>query len=435
MENIHTFPGLAKGKRAPEPSRARLSFGDFLTTLPTVPLVDTAPDFVFPMDGNDSVGDCVVAGWDHFRQIVTGLLTGTQKNFTQNEIWAFYKTQNPNFDPNSSTHGAGSSSDNGMSIQLFLEYLVSQKLILGFASVDWKNLAERQAAIYIGLGLMSGVQLQNAQMQQFQNGTWDFVAGSPIDGGHCIPEAGYNGDETDIVSWGKVIKCTSAFVLNQMDECWFVLMQEHIDHPSFRNHFDLKGFADAVKAITNGKVIIPVPVLPTLKQGSKGPAVVTLQNKLNANGATPALVADGSFGAKTRTALMTFQSAHNLVPDGICGKMTWQAFDMIDVITKVCLAQGIEPLLGVMVASWESSLNPVAKLYNPPSKSTDRGLFQWNDVFHSEISDAQAFDPTIASTDFCLAVKAGNLVKFWSASMPNWKKHLTPAILSEYGIM
>ena len=268
-KNIHSFPGFAKGKRAPL-VRDAIHFGDFLTTLPTAPLVDFAPSYAYPMDGNDQVGCCVVAGWDHFRQIVTGLLTGTQKNFTQDEIWAFYKTQNPNFDPNSATNGPHSASDNGMNIQFFLEYLQSQKLILGFARIDYTNEAEMKAAIYLGLGIITGVIVDQAQMVQFNSGVWDNVPGSPVDGGHCIPLAGYLGtpDQMTCITWGAEVECTQPFIQKQMDEAWFVLMQEHVDHPNFRNHFDLAGFSAAVSAITGGNIVIPVPQPPVPASGN-----------------------------------------------------------------------------------------------------------------------------------------------------------------------
>lgn len=261
-KNIHSFKGFAKGKLAPV-MRDSVPFGKFLTVLPTAPLVDAAPAYAYPMDGNDAVGCCVVAGWDHFRQTVTGLLTGTPRNFTQDQIWAFYKSQNPHFDPNgtAATNGPGSSSDCGMSIQIFLEYLQSAGLILGFAKIDQTNEAEMKAAVYLGLGIITGVVLDDIQMDQFEKGMWDYVAGSKVDGGHCIPLNGYAAipDQMTCVTWGKLVNCTEAFVQKQMDEAWFVLMQEHVDHPDFRNHFDLPGFAQAVSEITGGKIVIPLP--------------------------------------------------------------------------------------------------------------------------------------------------------------------------------
>lgn len=237
------------GKRNPL-QKESLKFGSFLTKMPEYPLVDTPPSFVYPMDGNDTVGDCVVAGFDHARQTITGLLTGTQQNFTQQEIWDFYKTQNPEFDPSTDKD------DNGMDVQTFLEYLVANKYILAFASIDYMNEAEFRAAMYLGLGILTGVQLRNIQMQQFAKGKWSYVPKSPIDGGHCIPFIGYGKSQATCVTWGKEIPCTDSFIKHQMDEAWFILMQEHVDHPEFRNHFDLPAFSEAVSEITGGKVVI-----------------------------------------------------------------------------------------------------------------------------------------------------------------------------------
>lgn len=426
---------MALGKRAPS-QRDAVSFGDFLTVMPTVPLVDTPPSFNFPMDGNDSVGDCVIAGWDHVRQTITGLLTGTQKNFTQDEIWAFYKTQNPSFDPKGTaqTNGAGSSADNGMDIQVFLEWLVANKYILGFAKIDYTNEPQMRAAIYLGLGIVTGVVVAEAQMgAQFNKGLWDYVASSPKEGGHCIPLVGYIGtpDQASLVTWAKLIQCTEAFITNQMDEAWFVLMQEHVDHPNFRNHFDLPGFAQAVSQITGGKVIIPVN--PTLKFGSKGSAVVTLQEKLNEIiGAN--LVADGAFGSLTQKAVEAFQKKYNLSVDGIVGKMTWQAFTTIETITSVCITNNVEPLLAIAVACWEGGIgNPNVTLKNT-NGSIDRGVFQINNGVFPNVPDSACFDVAQACQWFCTAVLQGHLHGYWYLSQPNWIKMLTPAIIAKYNL-
>lgn len=63
---------------------------------------------------------------------------------------------------------------------------------------------------------------------------------------------------------------------------------------------------------------------PLLKRGSRGPAVVELQGRLNDKGvAEPALATDGIFGPLTQKAVIAFQSANALVPDGIVGPLTW----------------------------------------------------------------------------------------------------------------
>ena len=58
--------------------------------------------------------------------------------------------------------------------------------------------------------------------------------------------------------------------------------------------------------------------METIKLGSRGSAVKTLQTKLN-------LAVDGIFGKITDEAVRAFQTAHNLKCDGIVGAKTWEA--------------------------------------------------------------------------------------------------------------
>lgn len=238
-----------------------------------------------------------------------------------------------------------------------------------------------------------------------QNGHVSLKPGNA--GGHEIMLYGYEIIGTDI----------KFYIRNSWDTTWgdqgngFFMWSDYEG-----NIYDAMAFSVAVP-ITN----------PVLKIGAKGDAVKLLQTKLG-------ITADGDFGPLTLAAVKKFQADHNLVSDGIVGKMTWQAFDMIDIITTICNQNGVEPMLGIAVACCESNLNPLSTLWNPPSKSTDRGLFQWNDVYHSEISDAVAFDPKQATQLFCNAVKSGRLHLYWSASQPCWMKKLSPEIIQKYGL-
>lgn len=75
-----------------------------------------------------------------------------------------------------------------------------------------------------------------------------------------------------------------------------------------------------------GFVEPPTVVRPTLRIGSSGASVVTLQERLNeVDGA--GLAADGIFGPKTRAAVTSFQSTRGLMIDGIVGPQTWGALD------------------------------------------------------------------------------------------------------------
>lgn len=64
-----------------------------------------------------------------------------------------------------------------------------------------------------------------------------------------------------------------------------------------------------------------------LKVGSKGESVQWLQWELNKNGAN--LTVDGSFGQKTKAAVIEFQKQHGLTQDGIAGSKTLKALDSV----------------------------------------------------------------------------------------------------------
>ncbi|MDE7352788.1 MAG: LysM peptidoglycan-binding domain-containing protein [Acetatifactor sp.] len=71
-----------------------------------------------------------------------------------------------------------------------------------------------------------------------------------------------------------------------------------------------------------------VPPSSILRQGSKSPDVITLQYLLNMAAlfypGIPALAQDGVFGPGTRQAVIAFQQAVGITPDGIVGPLTWK---------------------------------------------------------------------------------------------------------------
>jgi len=66
--------------------------------------------------------------------------------------------------------------------------------------------------------------------------------------------------------------------------------------------------------------------MPVLKQGSSGPDVTNLQQKLKDLGFDPNGV-DGNFGSGTRDAVISFQQSKGLQADGIAGTATLAALD------------------------------------------------------------------------------------------------------------
>lgn len=77
----------------------------------------------------------------------------------------------------------------------------------------------------------------------------------------------------------------------------------------------------AISALAQRGVVEPVGFpasRPVLRAGSTGAAVRELQGMLG-------VTVDGQFGPLTRAAVVAFQRARELLPDGIVGRMTWAA--------------------------------------------------------------------------------------------------------------
>ena len=65
----------------------------------------------------------------------------------------------------------------------------------------------------------------------------------------------------------------------------------------------------------------------TVRKGSAGAQVKELQEKLNYIGFS--LATDGSYGAKTESAVKDFQGNNGLNPDGVCGPKTWNKVEEV----------------------------------------------------------------------------------------------------------
>ena len=88
------------------------------------------------------------------------------------------------------------------------------------------------------------------------------------------------------------------------------------------------------------------------------------------------------------------------------------------IIRRIAKQEGVDPDLALRVARCESGLNPAAKNVNT-NKTIDRGVFQWNDKWHPEISDGCAYDTERATRAFCKAFKEGHL-DWWNATKKCW---------------
>jgi hypothetical protein len=180
------------------------------------------------MDGNDTLGDCTIAGADHVIATENALLGTKDRRPTPAILEAQYKTLSPN--------------DQGCVIATVLQTWRSGGLfamptgtnkISQYAPFDQRKKAEFLQVIaftgnaYIGISCPQSAQQQFAK--QAKTGTlvpWTVVKGSPVAGGHCIVAVGYEAEGLLCVSWGGVVLVTWAFVTKYCDEGWAILTQE-----------------------------------------------------------------------------------------------------------------------------------------------------------------------------------------------------------------
>ena len=249
------------GRRPPKGAPA-LMLGPLLTG--KIPAHPASEDYLaalgggWQMLGNDQYGDCVAVTWANVRRLVTAVIGPGERYPTMADVIEVYKTQNPGFP----------SQDDGMDIQTLLEWLVSTGgpdgvKALAFAKVDLSSKDEVEAALAIFGFLWTGINVQRANMDDFDAGRpWDYHPGSPVEGGHSVVSGGYtgaaSGADERFITWAAETSFTDAFWAREAEEAWVVIWPEHLGTGTFEQGIDQKALADAYTALTGR----PFPVAP-----------------------------------------------------------------------------------------------------------------------------------------------------------------------------
>ena len=262
---MSSIPMQLKFGRKPPKNAPALMLASFLTGI--IPDHPISEDYLntlqnWQMLGNDQYGDCVAVTWANMRRLVTATLSS--ENYpTMNQVIALYKTQNPNFP----------TQDDGMDIQTCLEYLHSLggpdgTKVVAFAKVDFSNMDEVRAALAIFGCLWLGINVQKVNMTEFDRGQpWDYIPGSPDEGGHSIIGGGYTGiasNDIRFITWGQETGFTDNFWNKQVEEAWAVIWPEQLGTIEFQEGIDLNLLAADYKALTGDDLpLTPTPQPPT----------------------------------------------------------------------------------------------------------------------------------------------------------------------------
>ena len=219
---IKFYPGVQPA----DPSRPRLYYRMFAKAGVTPPAtVDYSGFTPVGMLGNDTVGDCVFAADGHIVEQATFFGQGSEYVVSTEQALAAY-SQVTGYNP------ADPNSDQGALVQDGLDYLRKTGFgghkIAAFAQVDVKNITEVKNAVAEFGSVDIGFDFPASAMDQFNAGKpWTPVAGSPIEGGHCVTVVGYTDAYLTVVTWGKSTqKMDYAFWNKYVSEAWALISRD-----------------------------------------------------------------------------------------------------------------------------------------------------------------------------------------------------------------
>ena len=171
------------------------------------------------MYGNDTLGDCVIAGIGHLVGCFTGNSGAGEVILTPKEIIALYSAIGGYVPGDAST-------DNGCDEVTALNYWENNGAptglhrISGWLAVDPTNPVEVRTALWLFENLVFGVELPDAWVNPFPAGsnfTWDLAGAPDPNNGHCVVGCGYAARGVVIDTWGIAGVMTDAAIAYYAD--------------------------------------------------------------------------------------------------------------------------------------------------------------------------------------------------------------------------
>ncbi len=245
-------PAFRFGKLPPKQDYRTLRLKDYLTPeiAPPPPSVDvlatvyaklgeTDPAGLFPMDGNNTYGDCTIAAVAHAITTYRGLL-GTKVVMPEKAVTKLY------------FHLTGGA-DGGLQELDVLDHwrktAISHDKILAYVKIDHANHTHVQQAIQLFGGVYLGFQVQQDCNQEFLDGE-PWTPGPLTNDGHAVFAVGYDQDELTVLTWGNTQQATWGWWDECVDEAYAILPPEAKD-PAFAPGFDIDKLMEDLNAVAS----------------------------------------------------------------------------------------------------------------------------------------------------------------------------------------
>ncbi len=234
------MPRFRFGKHPPKIDYRTLRFRDYVTpklaapppSFNVLPRVYKAvgsnhPADLFPMDGNDTLGDCTIAALAHAVTVFRGFI-GNKTVMPAAVVEKLYFQL---------TGGV----DSGLQELNVLNYWQSNAVdgdeILAFVSIDPKNHTHVQQALNLFGGVYLGFQVQANALQEFDaHKPW--TPGKLTKDGHAVHAVAYDPAGLTVLTWGSTQAATWAWWDECVDEAYAILPPE-AKNPKFAPGFDL----------------------------------------------------------------------------------------------------------------------------------------------------------------------------------------------------
>lgn len=223
------MPNYRFGKHPPKVDYRTLRFKDYLTDKIAAPpatynvlttgvypeLKTTDPTKLFPMDGNDTLGDCTIAALAHAETVFNGLL-GKQKIMSKQAVVKLYMHL---------TGGVNSGLNELDVLNYWNQNAIDGDQIIEYVSVDPKNHTNVELAIQLFGGVYLGFPVQQNCIQEF-DAHQPWTPGPLTSDGHAVYAVDYDQNGVTLLTWGNTQQATWAWWDECVDEAYAILPPE-----------------------------------------------------------------------------------------------------------------------------------------------------------------------------------------------------------------
>jgi hypothetical protein len=197
------------------------------------------PTKLYPMDGNDTLGDCTIAAAAHAITTWRGMMKKDTIPGTKAVEKLYFHL----------TGGADTGLNELDVLNSWRQNGALGEKMLAFATIDPKNHTHIQQAIQLFGGVYLGFQVQQNCVQEF-NAHQPWTPGPLTNDGHAVFAVGYDQNNVTVLTWGNTQLGTWAWWDECVDEAYAILPID-AKTPGFCPGFNVKQLEADLNEVAN----------------------------------------------------------------------------------------------------------------------------------------------------------------------------------------